>query len=126
MNISVLFNRQFLIFIAGGLISVAIDIGVMQLMISLEINPLLAATVGFFSGLIFNYLYHVFFTFKSMISFAILVRFMIVVCINYIITIILIYISYSLFMVGVLPGKILSLPIVAANGYLLSKHWVFK
>ena len=126
MDVRVLFSRHFLIFITGGLISVAIDIGVMQLMISLEINPLFAATVGFFSGLIFNYLYHVYFTFKSTISLAKLMRFMIVVCINYIITIILIYISYSLLIVGVLPGKILSLPIVAANGYLLSKHWVFK
>lgn len=106
--------------------SIAIDISVMQLMIALDVNPLFSATLGFFSGLFFNYLYHVILTFKSTTSLTILVRFMVVVGVNYLVTITLIYVSYSLLMAGVLPGKILSLPIVAANGYLLSKHWVFK
>jgi len=25
-----------------------------------------------------------------------------------------------------LPGKLLSLPVVAVNGFFLSKHWIFK
>ena len=25
-----------------------------------------------------------------------------------------------------LPGKLISLPVVAVNGFFLSKHWIFK
>jgi len=37
-----------------------------------------------------------------------------------------IYVSFLVLYQGVFPGKILSLPIVAANGYLLGKYWIFK
>jgi putative flippase GtrA len=121
-----LINRQFLIFITGGLASAVIDIGVMQLLVSLHIPPMLAATTGFFSGLLFNYAFHALFTFRSPTSLAVLSRFLVTVALNYLITMLLVYVSFSLLRIGVLPGKILSLPIVAVNGYLLSKHWVFK
>jgi putative flippase GtrA len=126
MKIYALLSRQFLIFVAGGLISAVIDICAMQLMIAMDVNPLLAATAGFFLGLFFNYIYHVVLTFESTTTLPVLFRFLVVVGINYIITILLIYISLSILHEGALPGKILSLPIVAANGYLLSKYWVFK
>lgn len=126
MNVHMLISRQFLIFVAGGGASAIIDIGVMQFMIALHINPLLAATTGFFAGLLFNYAFHAILTFRSTTSLAVLSRFLVVVSLNYLITIILIYVSFSLLYIGVLPGKILSLPMVAVNGYLLSKYWVFK
>lgn len=121
-----LVSRQFLIFVVGGLASAIIDIGAMQLMVALNINPLLAATTGFFAGLFFNYAFHAIFTFRSATSLAVLSRFLAVVGLNYLLTIILVYVSFSLLYVGVIPGKILSLPIVAVNGYFLSKYWVFK
>jgi hypothetical protein len=48
-----------------------------------------------------------------------------VVGINYLITIGLVSVAL---MLGALPlvGKLLSLPVVAVNGYLLSKHWIFE
>jgi len=121
-----LVSRQFLIFVTGGLVSATIDIGAMQLMIALDINPLLAATMGFFAGLVFNYAFHSFFTFRSSMSLIVLLRFLVVVGLNYFVTIFFVFASFSLLHIGVLPGKILSLPIVAVNGYLLSKYWVFE
>lgn len=126
MKIYALLSRQFLIYITGGLISAVVDIGAMQLIIAMDINPLLAATAGFFLGLFVNYVYHAILTFESTTTLPVLLRFSIVVGINYIGTMLLIYISLSVLNQGVLPGKILSLPLVAANGYLLSKYWVFK
>ncbi|MEO6292395.1 MAG: GtrA family protein [Burkholderiaceae bacterium] len=126
MNLNTLLSRQFLIFILGGFISAVVDVCVMLWLISLNISPFIAATVGFSCGLLFNYSYHAIFTFKSNSSSIILMRFMMVVAVNYLVTLIFVYISYSFLDIGSLPGKLLSLPIVAINGYLLSKHWVFK
>lgn len=126
MNIQTLINRQFIVFIFGGVVSAVIDIGAMQLMIGAYINPLLAATSGFFLGLLFNFIYHAFVSFRSTMSLPRLARFLLVVGLNYVITMVLVYISLALLHQGALPGKILSLPVVAANGYLLSKYWVFR
>lgn len=126
MGIKTLFSRQFVIFIFGGVVSALVDIGVMQLMIAANVSPLLAATAGFFLGLLVNFVYHASVSFKSAMSLPVLIRFLMVVGINYLITMLFIYISLMLTKQGVLPGKILSLPVVAANGYLLSKYWVFK
>ncbi|WP_061532333.1 GtrA family protein [Collimonas arenae] len=119
-------NRQFAIFVMGGVISALIDIGSMQILIVLGADKILATSIGFFSGLLFNYIFHARMTFKSKSSILVLCRFLIVVSANYLITIILVYCSYSIFHQNALLGKIVSLPIVAINGFLLSKYWVFK
>jgi putative flippase GtrA len=119
-------NRQFAIFIAGGVISALIDIGIMQLLILFGFDKILATSVGFFSGLLFNYMFHARMTFKSKSSVYILFRFLIVVSVNYLITITLVYCAYYFLHQSAMLGKIISLPIVALNGFLLSKYWVFK
>lgn len=126
MNIKNFNGRQFFIFIIGGTVSAIIDIATMQLMIAVNISPLQAATAGFFLGLLFNFVYHASVSFESTISLPVLGRFLSVVGLNYLITIVLIYVSLELLQQGALPGKIFSLPVVAVNGYFLSKYWVFK
>lgn len=126
MKIRTLVNRQFLVYITGGFISASIDIGVLQLMMSMGMGPLFAATVGFFSGLSLNFIFHVHLTFKSTMSVRAFIHYLVVVGFNYLITILFIYVSFSILQQGVLPGKILSLPVIAANGYLLGKFWIFK
>jgi putative flippase GtrA len=52
------------------------------------------------------------------------IRFLAVIGINYLITISFVTVAYST-LGGALIGKIISLPFVAVNGFLLSKYWVF-
>ena len=98
---------------------------ILQIMIFMGYFNILSVTVGFFSGLIVNFTFHVKLTFKSITSFLILVRFSLVVMVNYFITVAFVMLSFSM-LESVLVGKIASLPIVAINGFLLSKYWVFK
>jgi hypothetical protein len=50
---------------------------------------------------------------------------MCVVGLNYILTIVCVALAVAV-ADNPLAGKILSLPLVAANGYLLSRYWIFK
>jgi len=120
-----LLNIQFMIFIAGGIVSAIIDISILQTMIFIGYSHILSATVGFFGGLILNFSFHLKLTFKSVSSCLILVRFLLVVVANYLITLAFIMISFSI-IESVLVGKIVSLPIIASNGFLLCKYWVFN
>jgi len=120
-----LLDAQFMIFIAGGIVSAILDICILQIMIFMGYVNILSVTVGFFGGLIVNFGFHVKLTFKSVTSFLILIRFLLVVLVNYLITVAFVMISFS-FLENVLVGKIASLPIIAINGFLLSKYWVFK
>lgn len=126
MKLRSLASRQFLVYIIGGLISAFIDIGVLQLMVTMGISPWFAATAGFFVGLLFNFIFHANLTFRSTTSVQAFTQYLVVVGLNYSITILFIYVSFSILQQGVLPGKILSLPVIAANGYLLGKYWIFK
>ena len=121
-----IFNRQFLIFIVGGASSALIDIGIMQTLIWFGINNLLATSVGFFSGLLFNYVFHAKMTFRSEMSFFVALRFCTLAALNYLVTLFLVYVAYDIFHQSALLGKIISLPVVAVNGFILGKLWVFK
>lgn len=120
-----LYDRQFMIFIAGGIVSALVDVFILQTMIIMGYVNILSVTVGFFGGLIVNFGFHVKLTFKSVTSFLILVRFLLVVMVNYFITVAFVMLSFSM-LESVLVGKIASLPIIAINGFLLCKYWVFN
>ena len=105
--------------------SAIVDIGVMQCMINLGINALSAASTGFFAGLVLNYIFHAKVTFRAQTNLFNSVRFIIVVGINYSITIAFVATSLAI-CASALVGKIISLPVVAVNGFMLSRHWVFK
>jgi putative flippase GtrA len=118
-------THQFLLYITGGVISAIIDMGIMQLLIFMSINPLIAATVGFFTGLLVNYSFHSHLTFMAATSLSVSLRFISVVGINYFITIVFVYLSLLILNVALI-GKIVSLPVIAVNGFVLSRHWVFR
>lgn len=118
-------SPQFLVFVAGGGLSALVDIGLMQLLIMRGADAFLATSAGFVAGLTVNYAFHAKVTFKNVTSPATLVRFLCVVGINYGLTMALVALSLALVDMS-LPGKLLSLPVVAVNGYFLSKHWIFK
>lgn len=118
-------SRQFFVFVSVGTACAILDIGVMQLLILAGIHHVLAATVGFLAGLAANFLMHANITFQAKYSHAVLARFLVVVLINYLITIALVSVSHDL-IGNALLGKVVSLPVIALNGFLLSKYWIFK
>lgn len=118
-------SRRFSVFIAVGISCALIDVGLMQLLIWFGVNYLYAATMGFFLGLMINFLLHTHVTFSATYSHTILVRFAGVVLLNYFVTLLIIYL-FQAFLGLPLLGKSISLLFVAINGYLLSKNWVYK
>ena len=118
-------SGQFLIFVSGGVLCAVIDIGLMQLLIMFGTTPLVAATAGFVSGLLVNYLFHAKLTFSSSTSVTGLTKFLSVAGVNYLVTIGFVALSVAL-IDNALAGKIISLPFIAIYGFLLSKYWIFK
>ncbi len=85
-----------------------------------------AVTGGFFAGVILNYVLHARFTFSvARLHAGQLLRFVAVVAANYLITLAVVALLHGIGGVDVVIAKVLSLPIVAVNGYWLSKIWVF-
>jgi putative flippase GtrA len=117
--------RQFATFVTGGVICAVADIGLMQLLLSAGVHYAGATTAGFCAGLLVNYAFHSRVTFSSVATPANFGRYLCVVGLNYLLT--LGCVALAVPVVGEpLFGKILSLPLVAVNGYLLSKYWIFK
>lgn len=116
-------RAQFLVYLAGGVLSAAVDVGVMQLLIAGGMADLLATSIGFAAGFLVNYAFHAGVTFRhaSGASFA---RYLCLVLLNYLLTLAVVALFLRLG-AGALAGKLVSLPLVAVNGYLLGKHWVF-
>lgn len=121
-----LLDAKFLVYLSGGVVSALVDIGIMQWMIAAGVAPLLAASAGFVAGLCVNYVFHSRLTFRNAArGNGSLPRYLSVVALNYLVTLGLVAASLALFHQA-LPGKLLALPLIAVNGYLLGKHWIFK
>lgn len=116
---------QFATFAVVGLLCAAIDVGVMQLLISMSFHHLSAASCGFILGLSVNFFLHSLMTFRVDISWKAFWRFISVVAINYSTTLVLVSIAFSSFGYPLI-GKLVSLPLVAIIGYILSRTWVFR
>jgi putative flippase GtrA len=121
----VIISKKFSIFIAVGVATALIDIGLMQLLIWFGVYYLVAITLGFFVGLIVNFLLHTHFTFSAEYSHSVLARFATVVLINYCATLLIVHLFQIMLNMPFL-GKLVSLPVVAINGFFLSKNWVYK
>ena len=118
-------RRQFAVFVAGGLLCAALDVGLMQVLLRAGAGASAAATAGFLAGLLLNYAFHSRVTFDAGASAAGFKRYLCVVGMNYLLT--LGCVSFGAHLLGMpLAGKLVSLPLVAVNGYLLSKHWIFR
>jgi putative flippase GtrA len=118
-------QRQFLLYLAGGVASALIDVGLMQFLIYSGVDYVTATSAGFIAGLIFNYAYHATVTFTAPPSGRSMGRYLAVVAMNYLFT--LACVALSVHLVGLaVVGKLLSLPLVAVNGFILGKHWIFK
>jgi putative flippase GtrA len=117
--------RQFFIYILVGVSSAVIDVGLMKLLTVSGVHYLLAANVGFVAGLSANFLLHSRLTFKTSYSHSALARYISIVLLNYLITMLCIKVFHNWLDMPVL-GKVVSLPIISINGFLLSKYWIYK
>ena len=118
-------QRQFLLYLAGGVASALIDVGLMQFLIYSGVDYVAATSVGFVAGLIFNYGYHATVTFTAPPTGRSMGRYLAVVAMNYLFTLACVALSVHLVDMAVV-GKLLSLPLVAINGFILGKYWIFK
>jgi putative flippase GtrA len=118
-------SRQFGLFVFGGLLCALVDIGLMQLLLHNGLHFTGATTAGFLAGLLVNYAFHSRVTFDAAATTSSFARYLCVVGINYMLTLGCVALAQSL--AGMpLAGKIVSLPLVSINGYLLGKYWIFK
>jgi putative flippase GtrA len=118
-------KARFLIYVAGGLLSAFTDIGLMQVSMAAGVPVYTATSLGFCAGLLVNYAFHAKVTFKSATDLGSFGRYLSVVALNYLLTLACVAASLSLVGNG-LVGKVMSLPLIAAIGFLLSKRWIYR
>lgn len=118
-------TRQFIVYLVGGVLSALADIGVLQLLLMSGSPVVMAATAGFLSGLMVNYAFHAKVTFRQLSNRGSFLRYLCVVGVNYLLTIAVVSAAQHWFG-SPLAGKLISLPLVALNGFLLGKLWIFK
>lgn len=117
--------RQFVVYIGVGILTALLDIGTMQALLLAGTGSTVAVSAGFTLGLVFNYFTHLRVTFKATGSQGSVLRFGILVLLNYGLTLACVELGLWL-LDSVLAGKLLSLPVVAVNGFLLGRYWVFR
>jgi putative flippase GtrA len=118
-------TRQFVTYVSIGIVSAMVDITILKLSMLLHVGFFFATLAGYIFGLIVNYFLHSFFTFKSSVAVHRMFRYLILVFINYWLTVVLVFFSIS-FMNDAIYGKIISLPIVAIIGFFASKKWIYN
>ena len=118
-------DQRFLIYLAGGALSAAIDVGIFQALLVYGASLVVATSTGFFISLVVNYLFHAKFTFTSTALTCSLGKYVVVFAFNYEMALGMVSLAASM-LDSPLTGKILSLPVVAIIGFLTGKYWIFK
>jgi putative flippase GtrA len=116
---------EFSKYLVVGALSSGVDLVVFYIFLQTSISLQYVISLSFFSGLTVNYLLHSIYTFNAIFNFGTTCKFLVVVLINYLLSLFVVNI-FIICGASPLYGKIISLPIVAANGFFLSKIWVFK
>jgi putative flippase GtrA len=120
-----LLSPQFAVYLAGGVLSALVDIGLLQLLLNAGCSLVTATSTGFLAGLVVNFSFHAKYTFGKVSGGSTLARYLCVVAANYLLTLACVSAADSLLGLAVL-GKLASLPLVAVNGFLLGKYWIFR
>ena len=116
---------HFATFIVVGMVSAVVDLGSLYILILLGVGQYFAITAAFFIGLGFNLFLHARFTFKSALGIENVLRFLLVVGMNYAVTLCFVFASQHLGQ-NYIFGKVVSLLLVAFHGFLWSKNWAFR
>jgi putative flippase GtrA len=119
------FSRQLATFLAVGIASAALDVGLLAGLLRLGVAYEIATTVAFFVALAFNYFSHAQVTFRARRTLRSMARYATLVVFNYGLTLVMVTLSHA-WLDGVMAGKIASLPLVAIVGFVGGRHWVFR
>jgi putative flippase GtrA len=118
-------SQQFIVFCAVGIISAILDVVSLLELVQQGVAPYFAVTIAFFFGLVVNLWLHAHLTFRTRVNTQNALRFLMVIVINYLLTMGFVFLFEQLGL-SYLIGKIISLPLVAIHGFLWSRLWVFK
>jgi putative flippase GtrA len=118
-------SRQLVLYLLIGALCAALDVGLLYAMLVRAVNTTVAISIAFVVALLVNYFAHSAFTFTTRPSPRSWVRYLIVVALNYLLTIGLVSMSASL-LLSIWPGKIVALAAVAVVGFVLSKKWIYQ
>ncbi|WP_233139564.1 GtrA family protein [Aggregatibacter actinomycetemcomitans] len=118
---------QLVKFFSVGGISALVDIGCLYLFSKILLwNNELSISLAFILGLVFNYFSHTYFTFQEKANVGNLVKYLILFLLNYINTIVLMYLVIELLHIDIIVAKVITLPIIAVTTFVISKVWVYK
>lgn len=117
--------NQATVYIMVGIGSAVIDVGLTQLLLSFDVHYLTAVTFGFVVGLVINFLLHSHITFKEVYTLKTFARYILVVLFNFVLVLFFVQLFQNWLSLPIL-GKIISLPVVAVSGFVLSKYWIYK
>jgi len=118
---------NFLVYVLVGVVSAVSDICSLYVASKvLNWNLALSVTIGFIVGIIVNYVLHSIITFKRKMEFVTFIKYLLVVAFNYMLTLVLIQLLVSGLDLGLILSKIITLPVIAAVGYILSKAWIYQ
>ncbi|MBU6381933.1 MAG: GtrA family protein [Proteobacteria bacterium] len=112
-------------YLSVGVISAAVDVVVLYALVELHLMLWLATLIGFFAGLGVNYALHSRFTFNVSYSSTAFLRFVSIAFLNYGLTLCFV-LAFEYLSLSPVHGKLVSLPFIAANGYVISKYWVYR
>jgi len=116
---------KFVIYVLVGCVSATIDLISLWVLVGQITPQWLAVTLAFVAGFFFNAWAHALFTFEAPLTQQNGIRFTAVVGVNYLLTLLIIEVLTA-FSLSLIAAKVVALPIIAASGFLLSKHWAFK
>ena len=120
-------HKQFVIFLFVGGSSALVDIGSLYLFNKILLwNNELSISLAFILGLVFNYFSHTYFTFQDKASIGNLIKYLILDLLNYINTIILMYLLTEFLDIDIIIAKVITLPVIAVTTFIISKIWVYK
>ncbi|OOF42974.1 dTDP-glucose-4-keto-6-deoxy-D-glucose reductase [Rodentibacter rarus] len=120
-------THQIIIFFIVGSSSALVDIGCLYVFNKILFwNNEISISLAFILGLIFNYFSHTYFTFQNKASVGNLIKYLILVLLNYVNTIVLMYLLIEFLDIDIIVAKVITLPIIAVTTFVISKIWVYK
>lgn len=123
----ILNSNTFIIYCIVGVISAVVDIYSLHVFTNVMFfNSEISVTIAFTFGLIVNYFLHSYLTFKSEASRSSFKKYLVVVAVNYILTMVLIKLLVNFVGLDLISSKIVTLPLIAIIGFVFSKLWIYK
>jgi putative flippase GtrA len=118
-------KRQAATYVFVGLVSAMIDVVTMWIFFKIGAPLVIATSLGYSVGLVVNFVGHRQVTFSAPYTHMTVVRFVALIIGNYLLTLVIVEGAERTYDAALL-GKVASLPIVALNGFLLGRFWIFR